>query len=167
MRQKILLLLCIIIILLSLGCQNPDTATDEDIPLVVIEEGNIITGDVVKETGQNNSITEEVEEKIPEISFDYTVEGCDDAVNAENISNLGIKSIDWINRETAIITAYISMRCDESVHKADFEIEEKILYLTYMINHCDDCQDCTCAKKITFVVNGIQKDKYEYKLMGL
>jgi len=180
MRCMIAFVLILIILFLVSGCGN-DTAVSQDkeenefILCEVIEDGvktaKMFPADKgcpeIKQEIEDEKQAEETEEEpAEEMSFDYIVSECDKAIDAYDISRMGIKSIKWISDSQVKITAYISMNCAESIKKSDYEIDGSTLYLTYAIDHCKECATCMCAKKITFVIDGITKKKYEYNLVG-
>lgn len=179
MRGMIALVLISIILFLVSGCGN-DTATSQDkenefILCEVMEDGvktaKMFPADKgcpeIKQEIEDEKQAEEIEEEpVEEISFDYIVGECDEAIDAYDISGMGIKSIKWISDSQVKIIAYVSMNCAESIKRSDYEIDGSTLYLTYAIEHCKECATCMCAKKITFVIEGITKKKYEYKLVG-
>lgn len=160
--MKIKILLLIIILIFSFGCDEPA----ENEPVVVEDEDWTIFE-------EEEIIKEEYEEDKPagkpknEVSFDYMVGDCDDAISAYNLSEMGIKSIKWMSNTKVTITAYLSMNCAESIKKMDYELDDDQLYITYTIDHCEECTTCICAKKITFVLDGVEKKKYDYNLVGL
>lgn len=156
MMKRLLMIGILILFLVGCGSDSPDV---EEIVLVEDEKGNI-------EIAEQVEIKPIIEQPKRIVSFDYLEGECEDSIDANNVSEIGIKAIDW-SGDTATITAYISMNCDESIKKADYDLLGNEFYLTYTIDHCEDCSECRCAKKVTFVVDGIRQKKYDYKLVGL
>ena len=176
-KSIVFALICIVLFLVS-GCGSNEVIEDKVklITCEVIEDGIKTTKEFPAEQGcPEIEIQQEIKEENEKeaegepaegISFDYIVSECDEAIDAHNISEMGIKSINWISDSQVKITAYLSMNCAESIKKSDYEVEGNTLYLTYMVNHCEECATCICAKKITFVLEGIAWKKYQYNLVG-
>jgi hypothetical protein len=100
-----------------------------------------------------------------EINLAFSSSECNYKISPYKESDLGIKEVDWLNRRTLKVKAYVSINCGEEIAGGNYKLTGKQLLLQYNIPKCTVCMKCMCARELMYEFQNLPKANYSYELV--
>ena len=79
---------------------------------------------------------------------------------------LGVTSTEWTG-ESLVVKANVNINCHETIENGSYELRYGELYLSFVSEKCEACEECTSVHELTYNIKDIPPGNYEVHLQRI